>query len=475
MSCVSPMSLEMPVWHTECDGCHSSDGENIDNTSDFSDDSSSLSSDSDDSVSENQQISAPTTSGKRKRRKYSYDANMTFSWKADREMIFQRSDNTIEILPFAGRIQEHAFQRMQIFYIQALAFYNTGATVRIVPTSLQHGTSGIPGMSSAHSCLLPGADDNMQIITGRVEDSDGKKEKHLRHIMNVTVEMPHQVNEYDVLIEGKFRSIALSLLNQCSKKGLHPYSALEVLVEEMQEFLADGFRATISNIIKLEKMIASFDAVIDALQSEELSQVCRRVLKLGKLINSDFDESKATFSPQMKGRFSLLNPFFDYFNPYFKNCTQILHNLTTRKQYCKAATNLKKQYAKFPASETNPLELLDVSTHMKVKQIRKRIEQFLDKADPIGLLPEADEIQHALKKLGESLREESIAEVRRGLIHDLNRLYDTVIIINQQMTGTEAPPYCFLSGQRRKGKIRGMTDKELVAQQKALHSAFVVI
>lgn len=483
MSCVSPMSLEMPVWHTESDSCHSSDVESIDIASDFfdeglplsDDDSSSLISDSDSSVSEKKQITLPATSNKHKRRKYSYDANMTFSWKADHEMILRRSDHSVEVYPFAERIQEHAFQRMQIFYIQALAFYNTGATVRIVRTSLQHGTSGVPGMSSAHSCLLPGVEDDMQIITGKIEDSQGTKEKHLRHIMNVTVEMPHQVNEYDVLIEDKFRSVALTLLNRCSKKGLHPYEALELLVEEMQEFFQEGFKATVNNIIKLEKIISSFDALIAELKQEDLSQVCRRVLKFGKQINSDFDESKATFHPHMRGRFSLLNPFFDYFTPYFKNSTQILNNLTTRKQYCKAAQNLKKQYSKFPVSESNPLELLDVSTQMKVTKIRKRVEQFLEKADPVGLLPEAEEVQTALQKIGENLKEESIVELRKGLIHDLKRLYDTVVIINQQVLGTEAPPYCFLSGSRRTGKLKGMSDKELVTQQKALHSAFVVI
>lgn len=476
MSCVCDQSAGVPLWHNEDEYAHPSDSESTATDLSLSDE---LTSDSSCEVSlpsfDSGQISPQISLKGRKRRKYSYDSNMTFSWKADPDKIERRPDNSINVLPFASMIQQHAYQRLQIFYTQALAYHRTGAHVHIVRTSLQHGSSAVMGMSAAHSCLLPGLEDTLQIAAESVAISDERRQKHLRHIMNVTVEMPHIVNEYDVLIEAKMRPFALSLLNQCSKKGLHPYEALELLVDEMTDFLEEGHSATIEKILFLEKVITVYSDLIDSLKTERFSEVCRHLLKLGKTIGKECSDSKSTFNLHIKGKFSLLTPLFELLNPYFRDSRKILDNLTTRQQFCNAAKNLRRTFSQFPAGEENPLELLDVTSKMKLSKLRKRIDLFLKRVDVTNLLPDLDAVKESLRRLSENLSEDAISLVKVELERDLIRFYDTLTVIKMQSEGTEPPPLCFLSGTKRNGKLKAMSDKELVAQQKELHAALVAI
>ncbi len=88
MSCVCDQSAGVPLWHNEDEYAHPSDSESTATDLSLFDE---LTSESSDEVSlpsfHSGQISPQISLKGRKRREYSYDSNMTFSWKADPDKI----------------------------------------------------------------------------------------------------------------------------------------------------------------------------------------------------------------------------------------------------------------------------------------------------------------------------------------------------------------------------------------------------
>lgn len=143
-------------------------------------------------------------------------------------------------------IADHAYRRIQIFYYQSLAYYQTQCDIFLGRTEIQYGTANFPWAQAAHSSLLTHLLDNK---LGLIHPKSG-----LYAAMNSTVELPKEVNQFDNILERNLRKKALEILNSVSKDGLHPGTATQKLIEEIWAFFQNSMNETQKKIELMKKM-----------------------------------------------------------------------------------------------------------------------------------------------------------------------------------------------------------------------------
>lgn len=179
---------------------------------------------------------------RRRRRYFPYQANQTISRESSQPHCHGSLPTLQGVCDLTDRVHDHAYRRIQLFYYLLLAYWKEGATIQIERTISQHGTSSCAHCSAAHSSILPNVADDKEVLS---------RESYLWHAMNSTVEMPHEVNQFDTVIEKVMRSKAIEHLQDVSKNGVHPYAALQSFVDKMQQFFEDSRRHIRSKIFLL--------------------------------------------------------------------------------------------------------------------------------------------------------------------------------------------------------------------------------
>jgi hypothetical protein len=233
-----------------------------------------------------------------KRQRFSYNTNKSIA----RKLQIKGSNKFpfFENPEIQDAIADHAYRRIQIFYYQAVVYYQTTCDITSGRTEIQHGKANHPWSTAAHSSLLTNLNDNLYETIHKKLFEEGLTEKYcqllkmlginedkiqnykkkkqnalntallLRSLkfqkgiihpnttlyatMNSTVELPEVVNTYDCIIEKIIRDKALSILNQVSKESVHPYTATQILVKEMDDFFQKSITETTQKIEEIKKV-----------------------------------------------------------------------------------------------------------------------------------------------------------------------------------------------------------------------------
>ncbi len=228
--------------------------------------------------------------GPKKRRRISYDSNVSGARgsglvESENPYIDPLSTHAAG-LDLRDRLEDHASRRIQLFYYLALAYHNSGCTVQLGKTSLQHGVGKAKGTSGAHSCILPNINDNyFQVLKTKLiqKGPSPSEEKRLLalgcdedrihairkkkgrakeinklfegidtnqlftiecpfyHAMNATVQLPSEMAHYDDALEGVMRPVALELINQCARGVLDPYIAAQHFERDLKHFYQSSY------------------------------------------------------------------------------------------------------------------------------------------------------------------------------------------------------------------------------------------
>lgn len=390
----------------------------------------------------------------------SFENNITFSSKADVRLVSRRDDNTLEIEPFSVEIAEHAFDRMQLFYYQALAYYKTGAVIEIDRTKLQHGSARIPGMQAAHHSLLPSVKDSLGIIAN----------KRFEHTLNATMELPRIVNEFDSAVERELRPFGISLLNECSQGNLLPLEATQLLELELTQFSQESLQSTFRRLDHTKKITHIANKLTPVSKEEDLPKFCKNALKISQLASTLKNEDNRCYNANFDLALKKIKPIKKFLDPYFKSCDDIFEKATTREQAVRALRNLRTLFSQFPESEKNPLSLLKAARNSSVQQLQAQAEQFLSQVNAFELILSSDHLKKSLMDLSIQFGKEDLEKLTAKAHKQNQKLEDGLVAIASEINGMVSPDYLLVSGVVEGTQLRGMFERELQQQQKYLHT-----
>jgi len=167
-------------------------------------------------------------------------------------------------------IREHARRRVDCFLYLCIAVYNKQVIISKGQTLYQHGTgSNITGTAACHSSLIPNP-----VVEPLVAASESAPSKllnaaywvasvfkkadpaapvapafqlagtYLDDLLNMTVELPTVVNDFDGQMEGKWEQsidvfTAISILNRVAKGELKPVDAVTEFLKYQKEFFTE--------------------------------------------------------------------------------------------------------------------------------------------------------------------------------------------------------------------------------------------
>lgn len=154
-----------------------------------------------------------------------------------------------KILFLSEKIKEHASNRIDLFFLLLIAVYNQQVSVTKTTTTLQHGIgSKETGTHACHSSLFPSVKFHPLPNTDSDNDSDNEDENlitlentHFADQLNVTANLPVEVNEFDSILEGGYRQskyvrASLDILNRAAKGEITPKEGMEEFIIFMHEF-----------------------------------------------------------------------------------------------------------------------------------------------------------------------------------------------------------------------------------------------
>lgn len=167
---------------------------------------------------------------------------------AQKKQLDQLTLEKIELL--ANEVREHAARRVDLFFYCCVAVYKTNAAISDGQTIKQHGIgSREHGTQACHSTLFS----NLQLNDPHAAPSwlwsslpslltlEGT---HLMESLNMTVELPSEVNEFDKHLEGLYQRSAhvnhmLHILNRVSKGEINPQQAMTEFLRIIDFFFED--------------------------------------------------------------------------------------------------------------------------------------------------------------------------------------------------------------------------------------------
>lgn len=154
----------------------------------------------------------------------------------------------IELL--SNEVKEHAARRVDLFFYCCIAVYKTNATISDGQTIKQHGIgSRDHGTQACHSALFS----NLQLenphaastwLWSSLPSLLTLENTHLMESLNMTVELPSEVNEFDKHLEGLYQRSAhvnhmLHILNRVSKGEINPQQAMTEFLRIIDFFFED--------------------------------------------------------------------------------------------------------------------------------------------------------------------------------------------------------------------------------------------
>ncbi len=347
-------------------------------------------------------------------------------------------------------IQEHAYQRVQIFYYQLLFYYQEKCRIEIASTITQHGKAKCTCCSAAHSAILPNISDSKKLM-GR--------DLHLYHTMNATIVMPDVINRYDCAIEKVMRPLALKLINQVSSQSLHPYKALNQFVFFMHEFFEKSRKETREKLALLKK-IERLEGKLTKIETEKTENPLSWTKKYARLVFKLID-SRNRYNMQKQYSLAIPLPSYDIIREQtmyliYQSCPdEINHllNITTKRQL----TNYLKRNAHYPKPKDG-----------KLHQKKMELKAFIEKQHPVDLwLSSKKNNDKLFHKILPRLKAFKPTPSLDGCLKMTQYAFD---ILELQADGTDAPPFKLLSGKSTDGKRSALNDIELLQQKKKLQT-----
>ena len=466
-----------------------------------------------------------TTTRPHKRRRISAKKNITisrqhtFSKEEGAICMVDTKESTPKSLDLRDRVLDHAYRRMQIYYYQALAYFQEGCTIEIAPTDLQHGSSPCKNCQAAHSAILPHLTDNFQEriiqkisseglstqILHYVEalnldplaleillESDEKEglasffdnehelltpKTYLYNLMNSTIEVPKEVNMFDSTLESHMRPVALTLLNSVSQEGLHPYAASERLAEEIKECIAkiqEETQQKLHYIAELEEADASLVAFENEIRGgytlsdpSLVSDYLSLFYKQQYLIDKIKHLSQYSTNLSLKERFPKHKELFSRLKQLCRfEKDWALKKFDTQEQLYLYIQEILHRYRMVLDRTINPYEnLIHVNRMFTLKQMQDSLSMFWDHCDPVALA--LHKYQHNHAELAQLIREGiQEAEEPTYSLHEVRTfLQNTLDIGALQSKGTQVADYALLSGKKGESTREGLSEAELLEQK----------
>lgn len=147
------------------------------------------------------------------------------------------------------QIEEHAARRVDLFFYLLLAVYNKNVNVTKAKTVKQHGTGSKElGTQACHSSLFPNlhfealpSSSWLPAWLRAAEEPLTLAETQFEDALNMTVELPKIVNDFDGLIEGRAHTTiytlnCLVILNKVSKGEMTPKAGMNEFLKNMNDF-----------------------------------------------------------------------------------------------------------------------------------------------------------------------------------------------------------------------------------------------
>jgi hypothetical protein len=350
-------------------------------------------------------------------------------------------------------IIDHAYRRIQLFYCQLLFYFKEDCKVTQAPTISQHGKGGCHCLSAAHSSILPNLHDDKTLMAVNLS---------LYHNMNSTIEMPEIVNLYDCVIEGQMRAQALALINCTSIEGLHPYEALEIFVEKIQDFFIAS-RKEIQTKLNLLSRIVSLEQELVKLETNQKEDPVTWIREYARCAY-DLEEARQTLHSLKTFSIPVTLSKYDstreeIFLRIWQECPNALAQLDQIKNHKllrrfinrhpefspgnHSALHLKKNALRLAIKNYHPTDLWLKNEH-KALQIYHRYKKLIDSSDQIP----------------ENLHFSAICKTEESLE-----------VLELQAAGSKSPPFNYLSGKKIGSVLYPMNEKELLEQKICLQNS----
>lgn len=164
--------------------------------------------------------------------------------------IFQRDSSLDRVEKSSDLIIEHAARRVDLFFYTLVHYYNKKWEIYLDDTDrdVQHGEGDRKLKTEAsHSALISNP---FGFVRALRADNAGPlnfkilwpKDNYFYQTLNSTVELPHESNVFDRILEGQvnnpspWRAAALNLLNDVSQGILNPIQGLERFFKILDDF-----------------------------------------------------------------------------------------------------------------------------------------------------------------------------------------------------------------------------------------------
>jgi hypothetical protein len=153
----------------------------------------------------------------------------------------------VDVIEFL--IKEHASRRVDLFFYLLVAVYNQKTAVTKDSTDKQHGSgSKISGTEACHSSLFPNVKFTRQGMWTYLQGDLSLKGTHFENTLNMTVELPRIVNQFDCVLEGNFVVAAarffpsvysknsLAILNKVASGEIDPKAGMDEFLNNLKDF-----------------------------------------------------------------------------------------------------------------------------------------------------------------------------------------------------------------------------------------------
>lgn len=482
-----------------------------------------------------QEVTDDQTPRKRARRSYfPFSSNRTISRQSEtrhshdlKKVVCETMKELQSIEDLHDRVHDHAYRRMQIFYYQCVIYYKENCQISLGHTDLQHGSSNCPSCSAAHSSILPSLIDNflntfkasilMEGLTLRninklkclgvkeerihffkasnntpmmvdllLSEIDEEIVKHLitsdcsfYDIMNSTVELPIEVNEYDTMIERALRPKAVDLLNEVSRGVLHPYEALNRFEELLQSF----FKSSEQEMIDKAKLLKELGEIEVNLKNLEENLRNHRVMDIKDWTNSYSVNSLRYVAiqnaiPEMKV-FSMNTKTAQRLSTHAALFETIKSHCSKERIYLDRIEKLKdlQAYTKNILSRSQKLGIVneELGTTLKncrtetsflpLKQHLKKFWELCDQAEFLLCDPEKTKALFNSISDGVALLPNWSPD---RITDQLGRLQESIQICRLQSKASISPPFAHLSGSLVDGQLIPLDDEALFYQKMEL-------
>lgn len=458
---------------------------------------------------------SPAKKTKHRRITFDYTTNDTISRASGVEKAVDLTADQKEWGDLLDRIEDHVIRRTLIYYYLLVVVYKSGEEFVLDRTSHQYG-KGSNGRHAAHSSILPNVKKvqpvdrllHSVLTTGVSEeiekelkdlgvaedkikqlDCNEKKEEVIEDIrkdeewadkvvrniylyktMNSTVELEKEVNQFDCLYENVIRPKALLILNRVSVEGLHPYEGLKLYIQEAHEF----FMKCKEQIQYKKEKIAERDHLVAKLHrteyriknssSPEASDVQQVIYILIQLKDMQTHLRKVKeYSPTVPN-----DPVVACHHDLLEEIHQEIVRVKEEVKHCKDLTLLKGYAREWAALGKNSSLLHDALAATKKTECRNCLMSFLSKCEWSDYLvcknPEVmtTKIKRFLAYMGPWEATPSEAYLRKLTVTHTSML--------AQKDATILPKYRMLSGKMEDDVRIGLTEEELLEQQKNIRS-----